>query len=177
MKVIIASKNPVKIKATRDGFRKMFPGQNIVVEAVAVASAVSHQPLSDGETFQGALARCQKAKVAYPKADFWVGIEGGVEEKQGEMEVFAWILIAAKSGLIGKGRTGTFFLPPAVQRLIKQGKELGEADDIVFGRKNSKQQNGAVGLLTGDIITRTSYYTPAVVLALIPIKNRSLYAK
>lgn len=177
MKVIVASKNPVKIKATRDGFRKMFPGRKIVVEAVTVTSAVSHQPLSDGETFQGALARCQKAKAAYPQADFWVGIEGGVEEKQGEMEVFAWILIAAKSGLIGKGRTGTFFLPPAVQRLIKQGKELGEADDIVFGRKNSKQKNGAVGLLTGDIITRTSYYTPAVILALIPFRNPKLYQK
>jgi non-canonical (house-cleaning) NTP pyrophosphatase len=104
-----------------------------------------------------------------------VGIEGGVAEKKGEMEAFAWVVIRSREGLEGKGRTGTFFLPPAVQELVNAGKELGEADDIVFGRENSKQQNGAVGLLTGDVIDRTHYYTEAVVLALIPFKNKRLY--
>jgi non-canonical (house-cleaning) NTP pyrophosphatase len=40
--------------------------------------------------------------------------------------------------------------------LVESGKELGDADDIVFGKSNSKQQNGAVGILTHDIITRTA---------------------
>ena len=31
----------------------------------------------------------------------------------------------------------------------------GEAADIVFGRTNSKQENGAVGLLTGDALERS----------------------
>ncbi|MEA2092675.1 MAG: DUF84 family protein, partial [Patescibacteria group bacterium] len=52
--------------------------------------------------------------------------------------------------------------------LIKEGKELGEADDIVFQRNNSKQENGAVGILTGDVVDRTKCYTEAVILALIP---------
>ncbi len=175
MKIVIASKNPVKIKATWAGFRMMFPDRKLTIQAVSVPSGVSHQPMSDGETYSGAVARCEKAKAAYPQADFWVGIEGGVEEKQGEMECFAWIIVYSKKGLAGKGRTGTFFLPPAVSRLIKKGKELGEADDIVFGQPNSKQKNGAIGLLTGDVITRSRYYTPAVVLALIPIRNTRLY--
>jgi non-canonical (house-cleaning) NTP pyrophosphatase len=49
--------------------------------------------------------------------------------------------------------------------------ELGEADDVVFGRANSKQANGSIGLLTDDTITRTSYYVDAVVMALIPFKK------
>ena len=59
--------------------------------------------------------------------------------------------------------------------MIDQGKELGDANDIVFGGNNSKQKNGSVGILTGDIINRTDYYYTALVLALIPFKNPNLY--
>ena len=53
--------------------------------------------------------------------------------------------------------------------------ELGQADDVVFGATNSKQAMGAVGLLTGGLISRADLYRPAVLLALIPFKNAALY--
>jgi non-canonical (house-cleaning) NTP pyrophosphatase len=53
--------------------------------------------------------------------------------------------------------------------------ELGEADDLVFGRSNSKQDNGAIGLLTGDVIDRAQLYEQAVILALVPFKNPDMY--
>lgn len=175
-KIIIASKNPVKIKATLNGFKKMFPDEMFEIESISGASEVSEQPKRDLEIFQGALNRAENAYKTMPEADFWVGIEGGVDERYSdEMEVFAWIVIQSKDGKLGKGRTGTFFLPKKVVELIKQGKELGEADDIVFGQINSKQKNGAVGILTDNVIDRTKYYTDAVVLALIPFKNRESY--
>jgi non-canonical (house-cleaning) NTP pyrophosphatase len=59
--------------------------------------------------------------------------------------------------------------------LIQQGKELGEADDIVFNQSNSKQANGSIGILTGDVIDRTALYAHAVILALVPFKNPELY--
>jgi non-canonical (house-cleaning) NTP pyrophosphatase len=68
-----------------------------------------------------------------------------------------------------------FFLPPEIAQLIRQGKELGEADDIVFGRQDSKRKNGAVGLLTGNVIDRLELYEGAVVLALAPFKNPELF--
>ena len=52
--------------------------------------------------------------------------------------------------------------------------ELGHADDEVFGRDNSKQQNGAIGLLTDDLVDREAYYIHAVIMALVPFKNRGL---
>ena len=58
---------------------------------------------------------------------------------------------------------------------MKEGKELGDANDIVFNRNNSKQKNGAVGILTGDATDRTKYYTEAIILSLIPFKNIELY--
>jgi non-canonical (house-cleaning) NTP pyrophosphatase len=90
------------------------------------------------------------------------------------MEAFAWVVVLAGQK-VGRGRTGTFFLPPRVAELVRAGKELGEADDIVFGRSNSKQENGAVGLLTGDVIDRAGFYEHAVILALIPFKTPELF--
>ncbi|MDP3726636.1 MAG: inosine/xanthosine triphosphatase [bacterium] len=174
-KIIVASKNPVKINAALSGFQKMFPDHTFDIEGVSVASGVSNQPQSDAETLQGAHQRVEHARIQYPNADFWVGIEGGIEHKNKEMEAFAWIVVHAKEGGASKGRTGTFFLPPRVAELILEGKELGEADDIVFGTTNSKQANGAIGLLTNNVIHRERYYTEALVLALIPFKNRELY--
>ena len=174
-KIIIASKNPVKINATRVGFRKMFAGEIFKIEAVRVPFKISKQPKTDSETFRGAVSRQENARKIKTDADFWVGIEGGVEEKNNTMEAFAWVIIRSKDGRIGKGKTGTFFLPVKVRELIKKGKELGEADDIVFSRTNSKQKNGAVGILTNNVIDRTEYYTQAIILALIPFKNKNLY--
>lgn len=174
-KIVIASKNPIKINAALSGFQKMFPDEKFEIEGVSVFSGVSDQPKNDSETFSGAWNRADNACKENPNADFCVGIEGGIEEKNSDTEAFAWVVIKANAGGFGKGRTGTFFLPPQIAELIKQGKELGEADDIVFGRTNSKQENGAVGILTENVVDRTKYYTEAVVLALIPFKNKRLY--
>jgi inosine/xanthosine triphosphatase len=173
-KVIIASKNPVKIQSVKNGFEKMFPNQEFEFIGVSVPSGVADQPFSNDETFLGAKNRANNAFTDFNVADFYVGIEGGIEFIKNEMEAFAWVFIKS-ADKYGKARTGTFFLPKEVVKLIKEGKELGEADDIVFKRSNSKQENGAVGILTGNVIDRTNYYTEAVVLSLIPFKNVDLY--
>lgn len=174
MKIIIASKNPVKINAALKGFRKMFPQEIFVVEGLPILSGVSEQPMSDKETLQGAVNRAENLSRELPRADFWVGLEGGVEEIDGEMRSFAWAVVKSRQKL-GKGRTATMILPKKIAELIKQGKELGEADDIVFKKENSKLSSGAVGILTDEIIDRTEFYWPAVALALIPFKNPKIY--
>jgi inosine/xanthosine triphosphatase len=174
--LVVASTNPVKIQAAVNGFQCLFPGSELNMIAVSVLSDVAHQPLSDEETLRGALNRSANAQAAHPHADYWIGIEGGVQPIGQEMVAFAWVVVRSKER-IGQGRTGTFFLPPAVVELIRQGKELGEADDIVFGRSNSKQDNGAVGLLTDNVIDRARLYEHAVILALIPFKNEALYQR
>ena len=174
--LVIASTNPVKIQAAVNGFQRLFPGSELNVITSAVPSEVRHQPMSDEETLRGALNRSANAQATHPHADYWIGIEGGIQSIGPEMTTLAWIVVRSKQ-TIGKGRTGTFFLPPAVVELIRQGKELGEADDIVFGRSNSKQENGAVGLLTDNVIDRAQLYEHAMILALIPFKNAGRYSR
>lgn len=172
-KIIVASKNPVKIASVLVAFRKVFPNEDFEAEGVSVSSGVSDQPMSEKVTLRGAFNRVVNASINVV-GDFWVGIEGGIEDSKNGMEVFAWIVVKSKDK-IGKGRTGSFFLPEKVSELVRSGLELGDADDKVFNKSNSKQKNGSVGLLTKDLITRTSLYEPAVILALIPFLNSDYY--
>jgi inosine/xanthosine triphosphatase len=171
--IIVASTNPVKIQSVHDGFTRMFPGQAFEVRGISVESGVSVQPMTDEETYTGALNRAKGAARAIPDADYWVGIEGGLEDKYGELHGVAWIVVIGQTR-IGKSRTASFVLPDEVTQLIRQGHELGHADDIVFNRSNSKQDNGSVGILTADVLNRTTYYEHAIILALIPFKNEQL---
>ena len=66
-------------------------------------------------------------------------------------------------------------LPPKIGELIKQGYELGTADDMFFGRENSKKTNGSVGLLTNDLVTRSQMFENAITMALIPFVKPELY--
>jgi inosine/xanthosine triphosphatase len=174
--VVVASANPVKIEAVRLGFTGMFPQEEFAVEGVATDSGVGEQPLGDAETRRGAENRAQVSRAVRPAADYWVGVEGGVEERDNELHAFAWVVVVPRAGEpVGRARTATFQLPPAIAALVRQGVELGHADDAVFGRNNSKQKDGAVGILTDGAIDRTSYYEHAVVLALVPFKREALF--
>ncbi len=173
-KIITASKSPVKINAVKDAFSKVFPDDNFELISVSVSSGVSDQPSTNSETFEGAKNRADNSKKKIPKADFWVGIEGGIEKTNEETEAFAWVYIIA-GNKTGKARTASFFLPEKITNLLEKGYELGDADDIVFKQKDSKKKTGAVGILTKNVTSRSAYYSEAVILALIPFINPDLY--
>jgi inosine/xanthosine triphosphatase len=172
--IVLASTNPVKAWAVQEAFQRMFPQEIFHSILVDAPSGVRSQPLTDTETLQGAEQRARTATIQHPGADYWVGIEGGVEDTEQGMAAFAWVVILS-NGLMGRGRTGTFYLPEAVAALIRTGKELGEADDLIFQQSNSKQKNGAIGLLTGNVVNRSQLYEHAVILALVPFKNPAIY--
>ena len=168
--VVVASKNPVKIDASRLGFEAMLKGETFEYQGMKTPSGVSDQPFSDEETLTGALNRIRYAMEAAADADYWIALEGGLEERGERLAAFAWIVVS-NGKRTEQSRTGTFFVPDKVSALVRQGMELGHADDILFGTQNSKQGNGAIGILTDDIITRTTLYQHAVMLALAPFRN------
>lgn len=174
IKIVVASKNPVKIDAVRDGL-SAFLKKSFEITGVSVPSGVSDQPMSDAETLEGAESRVKNAQRLFPGFDYYVGIEGGVEPNASGLMAFAWIVIS-NGAQTGKARSASFFLPPEVARLVHDGMELGDADDVVFRKINSKQDNGAIGLLTNDVITRKTLYIPAVQMAYVPFLNPELYS-
>ncbi len=137
------------------------------------------------------------AELRSPKPDFSVGLEGGIEIIDGKNGKELWCMafmvvvgsgsekctsckhadstyIASANGnttreIIGVAKTASFQLPREISHLVLDKKiELGDADDQVFNRVNSKQGTGTVGILTKSMITRTHYYEHAIKLALVP---------
>lgn len=168
MNVVVASFNPVKLQAVKAAFGSQFDNDSLDVHGCDVPSEVADQPVSDAETLRGARNRVANARRAQPSADFWVGLEGGVERSADRLVAFAWMVIAAADGRMSEVRSVGLPLPPAVARLMDEGLELGDANDRVFATRNSKQGGGAFGLLTNGLLTRESVYQQTLILALVP---------
>ena len=176
MKILVASQNPSKINAVTMAFQEVFPETSIQIEAVSVDSEVPDQPMGSNETLLGAQNRVNNARNAKDGFDFYIGLEGGiVQHKDGTLEAMAWMVVLDKNCKMGKARTAGFFLSPQTAKYIHEGYELGRADELVFGVENSKQKMGSSGLLTQNIITRQRFYRDAIILALIPFINPTLF--
>lgn len=174
MRVVVASRNPVKIGATKQAFETLFPNKALDIMSVNVDSGEGDQPNSDDATRRGATTRALRSRDAVPDADFWVGLEGGIEIIDSQLMAFAWMAVQGRFGDISEARSTTLPLPPAVKELVVSGLELGAANDRVFSTVNSKQGGGAYGLLTDGLYTRESIYAQTLIIALIPFVN-SLY--
>ena len=167
-KVIVASLNPAKVKAVESAFSAAFSEQEFEFLGVSVASEVADQPMSNEETLLGARNRVKNAKAEIPDADYYVGLEAGIEGSV----TFAWMVIESHSHR-GESRSASLMLPPVVLEKLAHANELGDVMDEVFATENIKQKGGAISLLTQNQLTRSSVYQQALILALIPFTNPS----
>ncbi|TMX32540.1 non-canonical purine NTP phosphatase [Vibrio parahaemolyticus] len=165
-KVVIASLNPAKINAVKSAFQSAFPQQAFEFVGISVPSEVADQPMTNEETHRGAVNRVKNAKVEMPTADFYVGLEAGIEGNV----TFAWMVIESDTHR-GESRSASLMLPPEVLAQLADANELGDVMDKVFGTENIKQKGGAISLLTQNQLTRSSVYHQALILALIPFTN------
>ncbi|MBX7213416.1 MAG: DUF84 family protein [Thermoflexales bacterium] len=166
MIIAVGSTNPVKVDAARLGAGRLFGVADLRVLAVATDSGVRAQPQDDAETIAGATARATAALGASPEAEYGIGLEGGVAETEGRLFTFTWCVAARRGGATSAVCTLRYELPRELAELVRAGLELGDASDRVYGRHNSKQAEGAVGLITRGALTRLEAYAPAVTLAL-----------
>jgi inosine/xanthosine triphosphatase len=176
-RVIVGSKNPVKLSATKEAFETAFPNVAFEFTAFEVPSGVPDQPFGDDETRLGATNRASACKAEHPNADYFVGLEGGLLDTKEEIWSFAWMCVMDKDGQTGYGKAASFLLPEKICALIRGGKELGHATDAVFSQTNSKHGESTIGILTHSAITRTDFYREAMIFALIPFMNPELYSK
>ena len=167
--VAVGSMNPVKIGAARAMVERIAP--HATVQGIAVPSGVSDQPWGDDETIRGALARARAAREALD-ADLGVGIEGGViDAGKGIVRTCAWAAVVGRDGREGVGGSLSLELPAHVGALVRSGMELGDAMAAATGKQNVKQGVGAVGILTGGLVTRQGAYETLVAYALAPFLN------
>jgi len=174
LKFAVGSTNPVKVECVLVAAQTYWPGSEVL--GVDTDSGVGHQPVSDTEMRTGAINRARGALAAIVDANLGVGIEGGVLDALEGMWAYAWVAIIDRQGHIGWGQSGRFLLPAPVAALVRDGMELGLADDLFFRRENSKQLDGAVGILSQGRISRLRLYEPAVTFALFPFLQPEIYS-
>ena len=164
--VVAATTNPAKISAISQAFHDLFGEGSCHIEGVAVDSGVAAQPLTNAETRTGARQRVMNARQVRPEADFWVAIEAGIEGN----DAFAWMVVENHQ-LRGESRSASFTLPAPIMAGIHAGRELGEEMARLTGIENIKHKGGAIGVFTQGLLTRSSVYYQALVLALCPFHN------
>lgn len=175
MKVIVASLNPAKINAARQALELLFPEREREILGIAVPSGVAAQPMDDEETRRGARNRALAARRRQPEADLWIGMEGGIDRLQAQTMTFAWLQVLGPD-LDNAARSASLTLPPFVADALARGEELGQAMDRLFNLTNCKQQGGAIGVLTNNVLDRSRVYRDALILALAPLISPAPYA-
>lgn len=173
MKIIVASKNPVKIQAVESVFRDIVKDELEII-GVESPSLVSNQPIGEQVTLDGAINRVEYIREHYPDSDLFIGIEGGVRKLDDKYESFAWTVIMSKDRF-GKARSAGYILPKEIADLLDQGLELGHATDKFFQKHNSKHKEGTVGVLSRGFVNRQYFIEQAVILAYLPFMNPDLY--
>lgn len=174
MKIAVGSTNPVKIQAAKETFEKLWPKKAWVVEGIKVSSGISDQPMSDEESIKGATNRAKKAQKQL-NADYGVGLEGGLQKIGKKWFDCGWAIVVDKKGTVGIASTVRAETPTKMIRLIKKGMELGDANDILFKKINSKQDVGHFGLMTNGVITRAAGYRDGLIMALTRFLHPELW--
>ncbi len=164
MKVIIGSKNPVKIQATEEVFNNLFQ-EEIIVKNVGVESQVSAQPFGN-ETSLGAINRAKNSKKLFPTADYFIGLEGGLLWLGEKLMLFTSCAIIGPNNKMGIGTSGMIELPKKVGMRMKEKEELEKIMDELLGTKNIGKKEGAVGFLTKNFVTRKDFCKQSLNLAM-----------
>ncbi|MFS1424532.1 inosine/xanthosine triphosphatase [Shewanella sp. 10N.286.48.B5] len=176
--IIVGSNNPVKINAAKVAISQYFPDRKINCSGMHAPSLVADQPMTDAETKLGAINRAQFCQSQYQsnaqEADFFIAMEGGVDNFDHGPATFAYMAIIHNQQL-SVGRSALLPLPTQVYQALEQGEELGHVMDKLFNTHNIKQKGGAIGLLTHGLATRESIYTQAIILAMAPFMNAEFF--
>jgi inosine/xanthosine triphosphatase len=127
-------------------------------------------------------------RLAQEKGESWryfVGLEGGLDiieqadgiEQAGGRRVLleSWAYVSdGRNGYYG--RSGGVEIPDALAReVLEHGVELSVAIDRFAGSVGIRDAQGAWGVLSGGLISRTEAFRVAVVAAFAPFYNAKMY--
>ncbi len=185
--IAVGSTRRPKLMAVREAIRDfaavLAPGGEFEVIGVEVDSGVGHTPANRAELMQGARQRVEAlVHLAPEKAESWryfVGLEGGLDviQEEGERRVLleSWAYVSDGRNA-HYGRSGGIEIPDALAReVLENGVELSAAIDSFAGAVGIRDAQGAWGVLSSGLISRTEAFRVAVVAAFAPFYNAKMY--
>lgn len=175
MDILIGSKNPIKIQGVTKAFEDVF-SVSINPEEQNIESGISNQPLSIEETITGAKNRAENLAKNYNNYEYYVGVEAGMYKLCNEHFSITWVYIINRSGNIGIGSSTSLMVIPKVYKgVFEDQKEMGDVLDALHNRKNMKQSEGYVGIMTNNVYTRKRVIYDATYMALVRFSKKSLF--
>jgi len=178
MKIIIGTKNPIKIKATIEAFQNFYNEIEYETFDLSKYPSVLKQPMSTNETLESALKRIEIIETKIDGADYYVALEGGVGIDKFGFFLTGYVAIKSKTGKISVSGGYRMPLPKKLFDELQRNRdiELGDLIDKYSGIKNSKQKDGAIGLFTSGKLTRKETFKQMIILALVPFTSH-VYSK
>jgi inosine/xanthosine triphosphatase len=194
--IAVGSTRGPKLDAVHDALKlcadHLNPNAQFEVMGFAVDSGVGHTPLSSAESMRGARQRTQALiQIASGKGEafqYFVGLEGGLQVMEssaedtgsngnGSRRVFLESWAYVSDGSRGHfGRSGGIELPPALaHEVLDKGVELADAIDKFAGMAGIRDNQGAWGVLSNNLITRREAFRVALVAAFAPFYNANLF--
>jgi len=187
--IALGSDRAAKIMAVRACVARVAQIDSAWAEANVVARAVSTNapamPLTDWELMQGARERALAVRDLLRgqrlEAEIYVGLEGGFHSIsiEGEWHTFLRGWAYATDGKNGAfGASPSITVPDALAKKVIEGRrELGLVIDEVSGKRDTRSREGAWGVLSRDLVTRSLSFELALIAAFAPFYNPELYQK
>ena len=139
-------------------------------------------PLTDWELMGGARQRALAVRKILLEqklsADLYVGLEGGFHSISLEGE---WHTFLRGWAFVTDGERGSFGMSPSIEvpnsivTEVVKGRELGIVIDEVAGMRDVRSKQGAWGVLSRDLLTRSDSFEAALLAAFAPFYNAKLY--
>jgi len=153
------------------------------IVARAVETSVPAMPLTDSHLMRGASERADAVrellKAEGERADYYVGLEGGFHSITigGQRHTFLRGWAYASDGARGYyGAAPSVSVPlEIVGRVERSRRELGDVIDEVAGERDVRSRQGAWGVLTRDLLTRSTSFETALLAAFAPFYNARIY--
>ncbi len=175
MKVVVGSRSPVKVNATKLAFSEYFTDYSI--ESISIPSGVNPYPWSDEEMLQGAMNRAKGALEKVPDADYAVGLEGGLQQLS-EWMIVKQLAVVIKDNEVGVGLSSGYDCPKGILEKIRPQLESNRRSiDDFFGEEEILSKEGPIGVLTRSKMTRTESSRDAVLCALTRFVSPGYYSK
>ncbi len=188
MLIAVGTKNKAKLKACRNALNKLsdvFPElpdpDEIEINAFSAESGVADMPLTLDELKTGARNRAlfvlKQPELANRDIDFAIGMEGGVYRigEDGSAFLQSWVY-AWHNGRGFYGCSAGLPIPAAIAReLFENKRELADVIDAFSGKKDVRSKEGAYGILSRNIYTRSHAFESAIVNAMVPFLNQTYY--
>lgn len=161
MKILIGTHNRAKTKAVQTISSMYYPEAIYVNQKVP--SLVSDQPMSQEETRQGAINRAKHLMEDHD-ALFGIGLEGGVQEIDGQMYICNWGALVTPKGDVFTATGAGVPLPKEIAEQLLAGAELGPVMDVYTDKKGIRHDEGAVGIFSNGLVDRSAMFEHIMLL-------------